>query len=137
MAKYGKYQSKSAPKKGLNPIWRGIGCILIVIVPLLAYGLMVLSVPLIIATGRIPYQLLGRVVFPEWTYTSQVTSDFAIFIYNIDNLWVKVITFIVMVLLLTGISSLVYSMIYGLIGPARYTDTDAPPSKYKVKKYTR
>ncbi len=137
MGKYAKFQRKTPEKKGLNPIWRGIGCILIVVVPLLAYGLMVLFVPVIIATGKVPYQLLGFVHFPDWAYKVRVVADIVIFIGSIQNLWLNIITFFVIVLILTTVASLLYSWIYSVVGPARYTEMDAPPSKHKVKKYTR
>jgi hypothetical protein len=137
MQKYGRIQRKPHEKKELNPIWRGIGCILSVIVPLMSYGLMILSVPLIIATGKVPYQILGRVHFPDWVSKVPILGNTASFIGSIDNLWMNTITFFVMVLLLTALSSLVYSMVYAIFGPARYSSVDAPPPKVKVKKYTR
>lgn len=137
MGKYAKFQRKSPVKRGLNPIWRGIGCILIVTVPLLAYWLMVLFSPLIIATGKVPYQLLGSVHLPEWVFRVRILAGLALFITSINNLWMNIITFFVMVLILTAVASLLYSMVYALIGPARYTPQDAPPSKHKAKKYTR
>jgi len=121
----------------MNPIWRGIGCILIVVVPLLAYGMMLVFVPPIIATGKVPYQLLGHVQFPEWAFKVRIVADIASYISSIDNLWMNIITFFVMLLILTAVASLLYSMIYALIGPARYSELDAPPTKYKGKKYTR
>ncbi len=137
MGKYAKFQRKTPEKKGLNPIWRGIGCILIVVVPLLAYGLMILFAPVIIATGKVPYQLLGFVHFPDWAYKVRIVADIAIFIGSIQNLWLNIITFFVIVLILTTVASLLYSWIYSVVGPARYTEMDAPPSKHKAKKYTR
>jgi hypothetical protein len=137
MAKYAKYQRKSPEKKGANPIWRGIGCILIIVVPLLAYGLMLVFVPPIIATGKVPTQLLGHVHFPEWAFKLRISADIARYISSIDNLWINIITFFVILLLLTTVASLLYSMIYTLIGPAQYSELDAPPTKYKGKKYTR
>lgn len=137
MSKYTKYQLKSPNKKGMNPIWRGIGCILIIVVPLLAFGLMLVFVPPIIATGKVPSQLLGHVHFPEWTFKVWTLADIVRFISSIDNLWTNIITFFVMLVILTGVFSLLYSMIYSLVGPVRYTELDAPPTKYKGKKYTR
>ena len=137
MGKYAKFHRKSPVKRGMNPIWRGIGCILIVIVPLLAYGLMVLVSPLIIATGKVPYQLLGYVHLPEWVFRVRILAGIALFFTSISNLWMNIITFFVMVLILTGVTSLLYALAFALIGPARYTSLDAPPSKYKAKKYTR
>jgi hypothetical protein len=137
MKSYSKFHQKSAAKKELNPIWRGIGCILIIVVPLVAYWLVILTVPLIINTGKVPYQLLGFVRFPDWAYRVPVIAAVASYIGSINNLWLNIIAFIVIVLLLTGVASLLYSMLYALVGPARYTEVDAPPAKYKVKKYTR
>jgi hypothetical protein len=137
MTKYSKYQRKSSEKKGMNPIWRGIGCILIIIVPLLAFGLMVLIVPPIIATGKVPYQLLGYVHFPDWILKLRILADITAFIGSINNLWLNIITFFVIVLILTTVASLLYSVIYAAVGPARYTALDAPPSKHKVKVYKR
>ncbi len=121
----------------MNPIWRGIGCILIVIVPLVAYGLMLVFVPPIIATGKVPNQLLGYTHFPDWAFKVQIVASIASFISSINNLWMNIITFFVMLLILTAVASLLYSMIYTLVGPARYSELDAPPTKYKGKKYTR
>jgi hypothetical protein len=137
MGKYSKFQFKPVGKKGKNPIWRGIGCILIVIALVLAYWLTVTFVPSIIATGRVPYQLLGHIHFPDWAYRFRMTTEIASFISRFNNLWMNIITFIVMMVLLTGVGSLVYAMIYSVIGPPRFTAQDAPPSKYKAKKYTR
>ena len=137
MAKYSKYQRKTSEKKGSNPLWRGIGCILIVIVPLTAYVLMLFCVPPLIATGKIPHQLLGYVQFPLWVFKYQAINGMATFIGSIHNLWMKMLTWFVILLLLTAVASLLYSMIYSLVGPARYTELDALPSKYKSKKYTR
>jgi len=121
----------------MNPLWRGIGCLLIAIVPLLSFWLMIHFVPLIIATGKVPYQLLGHVYFPDWAFKIKMTADIASYISSFNNLWISIITFFVMVLLLTTVSSLLYSILYTLVGPARYSALDAPPSKYKAKKYTR
>ncbi len=137
MGKYARYQRKSSGRKEIQPIWRGIGCILIIVVPLLAFGMTWAFVPPIIATGKVPYQLLGRVQFPEWVFRVRIVAYIASYIGSIDNLWMNVITFLVMLLILTAVSSLLYSMIYALVGPARYSEHDAPPTKYKGKKYTR
>lgn len=137
MTKYQKFQRPAHEKKELNPIWRGIGCLLIVIVPLLSYWLMLFAVPLIIATGKVPYQIMGYVHFPPWAFKVQIVAAIASYIGSIENLWLGIITFIVIALILTTVASLLYSLIYALIGPVRYTELDAPPTKYKAKKYTR
>jgi hypothetical protein len=137
MEKYAKYHRKARVKRELNPVWRGIGCILIIVVPLLTFGMMLISVPSVLATGKIPYQLLGRVHFPDWVFKLRITATIASFINSFDNLWVYIITFFVILLILTSVASLLYSLIYKLVGPARYTEMDAPPAKYKPKVYKR
>ena len=137
MAKYRKYERKSAPKPGTNPLWRGVGCILIVVVPLISYGLMTVVNPLLMASGLVPVEITGYVKFPDWSLRSPFLSGITSFIGGIDNLWLKLIVFFVILLLLTTISSMVYSMIYQLVGPPRYSERDAPPSKQKAKAYKR
>lgn len=121
----------------MNPIWRGIGCILIIVVPLMAYGLMLVFVPPIIATGKVPNQLLGYVHFPAWAFKVPIVASIASFISSINNLWINIITFFVMLMILTTVASLLYSMIYTVVGPPRYSAQDAPPPKYKPKVYKR
>ena len=137
MSKYVKYRIKPKPKKEMNPIWRGIGCILIVVVPLMAFGLMLLIVPALIATGKVPYQLVGYVHFPLWAYRVMIIKNIAFFIGSLKDLWLNIIIFWIMVLILTTVASLLYAWVYTLVGPARYTALDAPPPKQRGKNYKR
>lgn len=137
MGKYSKYQRKSQKKPEMNPLWRGIGCILIVVVPVISYALMVILTPVIMATNLVPYALLGHVKFPEWALKTPFLSDVTFFIGGINNLGLKLIAFVVILLLLTAIFSLLYTLASQVIGPPRYSDKDAPPSKYKAKAYKR
>jgi hypothetical protein len=137
MSKYVKYRIKPKPKKELNPVWRGIGCILLVVVPLMAFGLMLLVVPALVASGKVPWQLTGYVRFPEWAYRVMIIREIALFIGSFKDLWVNIIIFWIIVLLLTTVASLLYAWIYSLVGPARYTALDAPPPKHRGKTYKR
>lgn len=121
----------------MHPIWRGIGCILIILVPLMAYGLMLVTTQPIINTGLVPYQLLGIVNFPLGVYHNRILTGFANFIDSFNNMWVSIIVFFVMLLILTAIISITYTALYQTVGPKRYTPLDAPPSKHKGRKYTR
>jgi hypothetical protein len=137
MTAFNKFQPKTRQKKGMNPIWRGIGCILIVVVPLITLGLTTIVAPLIITTGYVPSELLGHVNFPDWVITAPILSGIASYIAGINNLWLGVVVFIVILVLLTGISSLIYVTILQFIGPPRYSEMDAPPSKFKAREYKR
>jgi hypothetical protein len=103
----------------------------------MAYGLTALLTQPIIATGLVPYQLLGYVQFPVWVFKNKISQSIAAFFGSFNNLWLSIIIFFVLVIILAGIISLTYTWLYQNIGPARYTPVDAPPSKHKAKRYTR
>jgi hypothetical protein len=130
-----KYERKDKPQ--MNPLWRGFGCIVMVALPLITYGLTVLAIPPIVATGLVPLQLLGYVNFNDWVFKVRGLSDIAVFIRGINNLWLGLILFFIILILLTGIASLIYTAVLQVIGPPRYSEKDAPPSKYKAKPYKR
>lgn len=131
------YVQTSAKKRETSPAWRGVGCILMFLLPVVTFGLTYIFSPLVAATGLMPFQVLGHVKFPDWMYRVRVISNIANFIGGINNLWLDVIVFIVILVLLLGIFSLLYTVTMQVIGPPRYTEVDAAPTKYKAKKYTR
>ena len=137
MSKYRKFERPVSAKKEMNPVWRGVGCILMVVVPLMAYGFTIIFVPPLIATGYVPREILGNVRFPDWVFHYRFLVQPAGFISSITNLWMYLITFFMMLLILSSVISLIYAMVYALFGPPPYSEFDAPPSKYKPKKYTR
>ena len=138
MGKYNKYQYQGKGKAQANPLWRGFGCIIMVVLPLITFGLTVMSIPPLVATGLVPFQLLEQVNFPAWVFRIPGLSDVAIFIRGLNDLWLGVIVFFIILLLLTGISSLIYVSVLQVIGPPRYSEKDAPPPKgYKAKPYRR
>jgi hypothetical protein len=121
----------------MSPLWRGIGCILLVIVPLVTYALTTIVAPFLITTGYVPLELLGRIIFPVWIYRVPILKDIAGFLGGINNLGLGVVVFIVILVLLTGFFSLIYVAIVQVIGPPRYSEMDAPPSRHKAKAYKR
>jgi hypothetical protein len=137
MTAFNKFQPGVSKKKGMNPIWRGIGCILIVVVPLITFGLTLIVAPLVATTGYVPNEIMGHVTFPDWVSKAPVLNGIAAYIGSINNFWLGVIVFIVILLLLTGISSLIYVTVLQFMGPPRYSERDAPPSKYKARAYKR
>ena len=138
MAKYAKYQPKSTRhQREIHPIWRGIGCIMMVIVPLMAYGLAVLFTPPIEATGLLPRELFQPLRLPDWAFETPVLREVAVFFAGVDNLGALLLFFFIFLLVLSGVFSMLYAGIYQAVGPARYTAFDAPPPNYKGKRYKR
>jgi hypothetical protein len=137
MARYDKFQQKAKPRPAANPIWRGIGCILMVVVPLISFGLALIAMPPLIATGYVPLELMGHVPFPAWVTRVPILNIITDFIAGINNLWLGVIVFLVILLLLSGVFSLFYVAFMQVVGPPRYGEMDAPPPRYKAKPYKR
>ncbi len=137
MGKYSKYQRKSPPRREMSPIWRGIGCLLIIIVPAVAYGLTYLVLQETKRLNWVPAELLGYIQFPKWVWGLPVLDPVARFLGSLQDVWAFLILYIVLLLILIGLISLAYSLIYKIIGPPRYSELDAPPANKKAKDYTR
>ena len=108
-----------------------------IVVPLITFGLTVIAIPPVAATGLVPFQLLGHINFPAWVFRTTGLSDIAIFLRGIDNLWLGILLFFVILLLISGVSSVIYTAVLQVIGPPRYSEKDAPPSTHKAKPYRR
>jgi hypothetical protein len=137
MGRYNKFKYERKEKPETNPLLRGVGCIIMVVLPLITFALTVFFILPVAATGLVPWQLLGHVNFPAWVFHTPVLRDIAIFLRGIDNLWLGVTFFIIILILLSGISSLIYVAVLQIIGPPRYSEKDAAPTGYKPKVYKR
>jgi len=136
-SKYRKYERKEILKKEIAPIWRGIGCVLFVVVPLLSYFFMTLLYPVVLGTGQMPPEVVNRVTWPTWVTKVPILNNAAAYLGTIDGLWLKLIIFVVILLLLATVSSLIYTMVQSVVGPPRYTEMDAPEYERGAKRYTR
>ena len=139
----GKYSSHARqaprPKRGVvHPVMRGIGCLMIVIVPILAYGISILLVNYGVSKGwPIPPDWLGTPTFhPLLSRLSGVATVLA-FLRTQNNLIANVIFAIAITVVIGGVMSVIYGYIYTIFGPPRYGPTDAPPPRVKAKPYKR
>ncbi len=58
-------------------------------------------------------------------------------IVNTQNLYAIILISVVYMVILGGVISLVYAVIYRIANPKRYGAFDAPPPNIKAKKYKR
>ena len=137
MGKYRKFERKEIGTKTMNPIWRGVGCILVFVVPAISYLGMVVALPMVVGTGSVPPELLANVKFPPTVFKIPILNNICLFLSSINELWLKLIIFGLILMVLATVSSLIYSMIYQMVGPARYTEMDAPEMDIKAKAYKR
>lgn len=118
MSKYMKYsdQSRMAERPWkIHPIWRGIGCLLMLMIPVMAYA----GAVVLIQINReqkwlpMPAELMQTVNIP---YIGEVKALFAILIVTV-----------LLMIIGFGVVTILYSLIYKAFGPPSLGPLDAPP----------
>ena len=139
MAKHRTYEKQLPPRrKDPHPVWRGIGCLSMLILPALAFGVSGILVQIAPSMGiYLPPELLGRPVMPEVLFKVPGLIGLLNWIQRQNNLYAILLITFVVTLALAGILALGYAFVYRLVGPPRYTGYDAPPQNIKVKRYKR
>ena len=130
--------SVSKPKQP-HEIWRGIGCLMILVIPVIsiAGGDQTVKYLLKNHRGIIPLELLGTPHLPDIIYKS--TGLMTIFgpLTKIQNLFAIAVVSLIYIVVISGLISLIYATVYAMVGPSRYGPTDAPPPKVRVTKKSR
>jgi hypothetical protein len=116
----GKYSTRQAAPKprpyDVHPVWRGIGCLLTLIGPPLAYATAHLLVSMNLERGwyPLPGELLNSVTIPGINFT-------------ITHVYADLLMTIVVMVAGVAILMVLYTALYGLLGPKRYGPLDSPP----------
>ena len=140
MTKYSSLNQRSAPPKPkqTHPIWRGIGCLMILIVPAISFGLAEITTTIAYQQGwPLPSQLTGYPVMPSLLWNLQGLTPILAAIQGVNNLYLLLALTLVFIVVLGAIISFAYAIIYNFAGPPRHGPMDAPPPKVKLKKYNR
>ena len=139
----GKHSSKSrrqaSPERNQVPaLVRGIGCITMVIIPILSYGIAVYWIEKgLPGSALIPPSLLGPPNIPAFFLNSQYLGGIARFVHSQNALSANLLFALAFTMIMGGLMSVVYGYVYSLFGPSKYGPTDVPPPRVKTKKYTR
>lgn len=120
--RYSKYRPEDRKEKQTNPIWRGIGCILILIAPVVAFAISNLAFTRGIVQQyiRLPLELRRTVTLP-------FTEAAIPFFYGTLALTAAI------VIALFAVVFSVYAAVYRVVGPSRYGPTDVPPVRPRRK----
>jgi hypothetical protein len=141
MTKYSTAQQRrrvTDTEKPLHPVWRGIGCLLILIIPTLSYILATALVQLAVDQNwPMPYQLMGYPVMPVLLWKDVGIVPVLVFIQNQNNLYAILAFTLFFIIFFSTLVSFGYAFIYRFTGPSRYGPLDAPPPKGRVKRYNR
>jgi hypothetical protein len=121
-----------------HPVWRGIGCVMMILIPLISYALAVVFIDLALkANWPLPYQLLGTPQFPAWVWTTPQLVYIVRPLASVNNLYANLFLTVVFMIILGGLFSVLNAVLYRLIGPPRYGPQDVPPPKNRPKPYKR
>lgn len=140
MGKYGSRMVKQPPmpkRDTVNPYMRGIGCLLMLIVPVFAYGLGDLLAGQGFGRPVIPQEWYGAIQFPSIIYTSPTLSWVATRISSIPHLAATLAIAVIVMIVVGGILSVIFGWMYSLFAPSHYGPLDVPPPRVKTKKYKR
>jgi hypothetical protein len=138
MGKYGSFKQEMYKRPyDVHPVWRGIGCIMMILIPLIAIvGAMVTIDEGTKAGWPIPYELLGYPRLPAMAFQIPVIDNIAIAISSVNNLYGIIAISLVFMIIGFAFISMFYSFAYKMIGPSRYTPLDAPEVP-RGKRYKR
>lgn len=117
MSKHKIYRTETPPKPSklpLHPIWRGIGCVLLIFIPLLSY---LASSSLI--NNR---QQISWLVIPQDLIFSQFRDSYIV---------IKLLYAGILVLAIGAVLALVTFALNRIFGPSRYGPHDIPPEKVR------
>jgi uncharacterized membrane protein YphA (DoxX/SURF4 family) len=125
MGKYGKLSRQVPPPQrpwSVHPIWRGIGCLMIVIGPIIAIAAAHIVLEMNMEQGwfAIPVEFSGPFTIPGVGYP-------------VDHFYADLLLAGVFLLIGFAIMMIVYAIIYSIMGPPRYGPLDAPPVRGKGK----
>lgn len=140
MGRYTSYQKQQGPinRGQIHPVMRGIGCVLLAIVPLISYGSAVLLVNYGAKKGwPIPPDWLGTPNIPSLLWKLQGLRTALGFVQAQTNLMANIIFAIALTVFIFGVLSIIYGFMFKLLGPPQYGPNDAPPIRKKVKRYKR
>lgn len=143
MAKYSKYEKKEVVARyKIHPIWRGVGFLLMLFTPIIAWLIAEMIVPGMKSSSSkevhaFMVALAGKVTFPEVAYKIPLISSLASGISSIEDLKAKLFLTVGILIVISGVLSVVYAALYSVVGPPRYGPLDAPPPKIRAKKYKR
>ena len=129
----GTYRFEGPKKEKEIPSgWRGIGCLLIIILPVISYSAAVelLKVNSIyVPFARAMPSLFGPITVPPLLWQISSLIPLWNWLRGINNLGANLVIGFIVLVILSGIVSVIYATMYRAVAPSRYGPTDAPPPK--------
>jgi len=125
MGKYDKYsgQSRMADRPWqIHPVWRGIGCLMMILIPIISYA----GAVLLVEANKdqrwvpMPFDLMRKIALPIFG--------------SVDHLLANLLVALVLSLIGFALLTAVYALIYRFIGPPKLGPYDAPPERRRPRR---
>ncbi len=138
----GKYQTFRPPerkrRRSVHPIWRGIGCLLMIILPVISYVAAVQVIQYgLKARWPLPRELFVPITPPRILWEVPALVPVLSWLTRQRNLVAYLSVAFLILVFLGGFFSVFYAALYRFLGPPRYGPLDVPPPKHKPKPYRR
>ncbi|MDD5467646.1 MAG: hypothetical protein PHS96_07550 [Anaerolineales bacterium] len=125
MSKYYSYSRQAPPKPRpwkIHPIWRGIGCIMFLLIPILSYAGAILLVEANTKQRWVPAttRIMRSVTVPG--------------LGAVEHLYANLM--VTLVLMLVGFAGVValYTLVFSIFGPSSLGPLDAPPERRSTRR---
>ena len=127
-------------KKQLPAGQRGIGCMLLLLLPIISYvgAVELLKIKTIQSiVYRISPTLFGAPSIPKILWKVKSINPFLNEVYSWTNLEANLLVALFLLLILSGVIGVIYAIMYRAVAPSRYGPQDAPPPRHKPTKRSR
>jgi len=127
-------------KKQLPAGQRGIGCMLMLILPTVSYfaAVELLKNETVLDTiYRMSPSLFGAPSIPDFLWKIPSLVPFFNKVYAMTNLEAILLLALAILFVLSSVIGFVYALAYRAVAPPRYGPLDAPPPRHKAKKFKR
>ncbi len=141
MGTYRFDDARKEKKKEMPAGWRGIGCLLMMILPVFSY-LAAIQLLRIESVYRLFYRmspgLFGAPSLHPYLWKLKGLTSVLNTIHSWTNLEANLVVGVLVLIVFSVIIGIVYGFMYRAVAPPKYGPTDAPPPKRrKTKKYSR
>lgn len=132
MGKYGTVRpTKKEARYDIHPVWRGIGCFLIILIPFMAYTATIAFHQANARSGWLPVPA-NLNDYPDMSKLQRAAPQLNVAWNAIERIYYfDLLMFFVFLVLGFGLLSVVYAAMYRVVGPPRYGPYDVPPIKGK------
>jgi energy-converting hydrogenase Eha subunit E len=129
MGRFNKYEHQRQVQpdaRSVHPIWQGIGCLLLILIPILSYA----GADLLVNENLNQHWVPAPVVLLQ-------TVEVPVVGIAVPHLYANLLVALLLALIGFAAVTMIYSVMYSAMAPSRYGPLDAPPDEFRPRKRRR